>query len=55
MYTADEENNFLQMSELFLQNIVAYLSQEGDGLVAHGVGVADVGLDHVLEGLLSTL
>lgn len=32
-----------------------YLAEEGDGFLAHGVGVTDVGLDHLGEGLGGTL
>jgi len=37
------------------QHTEAHLSDEGDGRVAHGVCVPNIGLDHCLEGFHRTL
>ncbi len=43
---------FIRQNVLSINQCPHYLSDEGDGLVSHGVRIADVRLDHIGKRLL---
>ena len=51
-----DKNTRLQWvgSRLF-KGLYTHLTQEGDGLLPHGMGISNVGLCHLLEGLSGPL